>query len=106
MKWMILVQQEILEKQLKEFRRLMNAIFQVIVICSDQCIPKIPCILSKNVICYVKTKRTQILNEEHGRRSGVSLTKYMDLPQSGYEYGKVVDDFIHRKIFIGKLLLL
>ena len=58
MKWMILVQQEILEKQLKEFRRLMNAIFQVIIICSDKCIPKIPCMLSKNVVCHIKTQRT------------------------------------------------
>ena len=30
----------------------------------------------------------------------------MDLPQSGYEYREVVDDLIHREIFIGKLLLL
>ena len=82
-------------KHLKELRRLMNTILQVIVICPDQCVPKIPCVLSKNVVRYVKAQRAQVLDEEYRRRSGVTFAKYVDLPQSGYEYRKVVNDLIH-----------
>ena len=58
MKRMILVQNEIAEEQFKVLCRFVNAIFQIIIVCPDQRIPKIPCILGENIICHVKTQRT------------------------------------------------
>ena len=95
MKRMIFVQQKIAKEQFKVFCRFMNAIFQIIIVCSDQRIPKIPCVLRKNVIRYIKTQCAQILDEKHRRRPGVSFPEYMNLPQSGYEYWKVMNHFIH-----------
>ena len=83
MQRMFLVQQEIAKEHLKELRRFVNAVFQVIVICPDQWIPKIPSVLSKNIVCHIKAQRAQILDKEYRRRSGVALTENMDLPQSG-----------------------
>jgi len=82
MQRMILVQQEIAEEYFKEFRRFVNAVLQVIVICPDQRITKIPSILSKNIVCHIKAQRAQIFDKEYRRCSGVSLTENMDLPQS------------------------
>ena len=70
MKRMILAQKEIAEEYLKKLCRLVNAVFQVIVICPDQRIPKIPRILGKNVVRYIKAQRAQILDEEYRRCSG------------------------------------
>ena len=58
MKRIILVQKEIAEEQFKVLCRFVNAIFQIIIVCPDQRIPKIPCILGKNIICHVKAQRT------------------------------------------------
>lgn len=74
MKRMVLVQKEIAKEYFKKLRRFMNTVFQVIVVCPDQRIPKIPCILSKNVVRHVKAQRAQILDEEYCRRSGVALS--------------------------------
>lgn len=106
MKRIALIQEEIAKEQFKELCRFMNTIFQIIIVCPDELIPKIPGVLGKNIICHIKSKRPQVLDEEHRRRSGVALSEHMNLPQSGYEYGKMVDDVIHREILIGKLLLL
>ena len=105
MQRMILVQQEIAEEYFKEFRRFVNAVLQVIVICPDQRITKIPSILSKNIVCHIKTQRAQIFDEEYRRCSGVALTENMDLPQSGNKKREMMDDLIHREILIGELLL-
>ena len=45
----------------------------------------------------------QIFDEKYRRRSGISLSEYMDLPQPRNEHRKVMDDFIHGKIAIGKI---
>ena len=59
MKRVTLVQQEIAEKHFEELRRFMNTILQAI-ICPDQLIPKIPRVLGKNVIRYIKFQCAQI----------------------------------------------
>lgn len=43
-------------------------------------IAKIPCILSKNIICCIKSKGSQILNKKHSCCAGILFPKYMDLP--------------------------
>lgn len=80
----------------------MDTIFQIIIVCPDEGIPKIPRILGKNIIRHIKTERAQIFDEKYRRRSGISLSKYMDLPQPRNEHRKVMDEFIHGKITIGK----
>ena len=52
-----------------------------------------------------QAERTQILDEKHCRRSGVSLSEYVDLPQPRNEQRKVMDDFIHGKIAIREFFL-
>ena len=84
----------------------MDAVFHIIIVCPHKGIPEIPRILSKNIIRHIKAGRTQILDKKHCRRSGVSLSEYMDLPQPRNEQRKVMDDFIHGKIAIGEFFLL
>ena len=95
MQRMVLVQQEIAKEHLKELRRFVNAVLQVIVICPDQRITKIPSILSKNIVCHIKAQRAQIFDKEYRRCSGVALTENMDLPQSGNKKREMMDDLIH-----------
>lgn len=59
MKWMIFIQKKVLKKHFKILRCLMYSIFQVIIICPDQRVTKIPGILSKNIICHIKAQCTQ-----------------------------------------------
>ena len=54
MKRIILIQQEITKENFEVLRRFVNAVLQVIVICPDQRITKIPGILSKNIVCHIK----------------------------------------------------
>ena len=52
-----------------------------------------------------KAKGTQIFDEEHCGSSGIALTEYMNLPESGYKHSKMMNDFIHRKILIREIPL-
>ena len=63
-------------------------------------------ILSKNIVRHIKTQSTQIFDKKHRCCSGIALTKYVDLPQSGYKYRKMMYDLIHRKVSVRELLLL
>ena len=74
MKRIALIQEEIAKEQFKELCRCVNTIFQIIIVCPDEWIPKIPGVLGKNIICHIKAKRPQVLDEEHRRRSGVALS--------------------------------
>lgn len=66
-KRMVLVQEKVAEEPLKILRRLVNAIFQVIIIRPDKGIPKIPCVLGKNIIRDVEAQRAQVFDEKHSR---------------------------------------
>ena len=46
----------------------MDAVFQVIVVCSDQRITEIPRILGKNIICSFKTQCSEVFDEENRSR--------------------------------------
>lgn len=72
-----------------------EAVFQVIIVRPDERIAEVPSILSKNVIGRIKTERSQILDEEYCCRSGVALTKHMNLPKPRNENRKLMDDLIH-----------
>ena len=100
LKRMTLIQEKIPQENFKIFCRLINAIFQVIVICPDQRIPKISGMLSKNIICHIEAKSTEVLDKKYRRRSGIALTEHMDLPQSGYEHRKMMNQLIHGEISI------
>ena len=84
MKRMILIQQQISQKQFQIFCRLMDTVFQIIVVGSNKGVAEVPGILSKNVVGHIKAKRPQILYEEHRRRPGIALRKYVNLPQPRY----------------------
>ena len=79
----MLIEQQVPQKQLQILRRLMDTVFQVIVIRADKGIAEIPRVLGKNIIRHVKTKRPQVLDKKYRRRSGIALAKHMDLPQVG-----------------------
>ena len=106
MERVMLVKQEVSEKQFKELRSLVNTIFQIIIICPDQGITEIPRIFGKDIICYIKAQSTQILDKKHRCRSGITFSKYMNLLESRYKHCQMMDSRIHRKIFIRKLFLL
>ena len=74
MKRIAFIQKEIAKEQFKVLCCFVNAIFQIVIVCPNERITEIPCILGKNVICHVKPQRSQILDEEHCRRSGVALS--------------------------------
>ena len=106
MKRMLLVEQQIPQKQLQILRRLMDAVYQVAVVGPDEGIAEVPGMLGEYVVGHIKAQRPQILYEKHRRRPGIALCKHMNLPQPRYEYREVTDDPVHRKALIGKLLLL
>ena len=95
MERMIFVQQQILQKQFQILCRLMDTVFQIIIIGSDEGIAEVPCILSKNVVGHVKTECSQIFDEEHCRCPGIALSKHVDLPKPRNEYCKVMDNLVH-----------
>lgn len=98
MQRIVFIQQEIAKERFKVLCRLMNAFFQVVIVCPDQRITKIPRIFGKNIVCYIKAQRVQILDKEYRRCSGVTLAKDMDLPQPGNEKRKVMNNlesFLH-----------
>ena len=57
---MVLVQQQISQKQLQILRRLMDSVFQVIVIGPDEGIAEVPGILRENVVGHIKAESPQI----------------------------------------------
>lgn len=61
MKRMILIQQEITKENFEVLRRFVNAVLQVIVICPDQRITKIPGILSKNIVTSKPNMRRYLM---------------------------------------------
>ncbi len=48
---------------------------------TDKCVSKIPCIFRKNIICCRKTKGSQILDKKYRRRSRITFSEDMNLPQ-------------------------
>ena len=81
MKRILFPKQQILKEQLQEFCCFMNTVFQIVVVCPDKRIAEIPCVLSKDIICYIEAQGTEILDKEYRRRSGIAFSERMDLPQ-------------------------
>ena len=67
MKRMFFIQQKISQEQLQKLRGLMDAVFYVVIVCPDKGIAEIPCLLSKDIVCYIKTEGAQTLDEENCR---------------------------------------
>ena len=99
MKRMVLVQQQISQKQLQILRCLMDVVFQVILVGPDEGIAEVPGILRKNVIGHIKAERPKILDEEHRCCSGIALPEYVNLPQPRNENRKVMDDLYLMVVF-------
>ena len=78
----LFIQEKIPEKTLQVFRGLMDVFLQICVICTNKCIPEVPGIFCKNIICGREAQSSQVLNEENRSGSGISLSKNVDLPQS------------------------
>ena len=103
---MVLVQQQVPQEQLQGLRRLVNAFYQIAVICPDEGIAKVPGVFGKNTVGRVKAEEAKIPDKEYRRRSGVSLLEGMDLPQPRNEYREMADDPVHGQVAIGKASLL
>ena len=82
-------------KQFQILCRLVDTIFQIIVIGPDEGISEVPCIFSKNVVGHIKAKGPQIFDEEHCCCPGISLSKHVDLPKPRNEYRKVMNNLVH-----------
>ena len=76
MKRMLLVQQKVPQEQLQKLRRLMNAVFQIVIVCPDEGITEVPGVFCKNIVSHIKAERPKILDEENRCRSGVCLINF------------------------------
>ena len=83
-----------------------NTFAQVVIICSNQSVTKIPRVIGKRFIADVEAKRAQVFDCKHCRCTGISLTESVNLPNSGNKLSDVCDSIIDVQILIAKILFL
>ena len=82
----------------------MDAFLQIIVICTNQCIAKIPRIFFECVIVYAKAECFHIFYHKYGSRTGVSLAERVNLPNIRSKFSQMLYSRINRQTLIRKLL--
>ena len=83
--------QQILHKLLQKGSRSMNIVLQIVIICPDERIAKIPRIISEYLIAHTESEGLQIFNHEYGSRAGIALTERVNLPDTRNELGDMLD---------------
>lgn len=82
----------------------MDAFLQVIIICTNQCITKIPRIFLECVVIYAKAECFHILNHKHGGVSCVTLAEGVNLPNIRCKLCKVLYRRFNRQSLIREIL--
>ena len=73
LKRIVFAEQEIPQKQFEKLGGFMDAFFQIVVVCANHRISKIPSVLRKNVVGHIKAEKLQIFDEKHRHRAPVSI---------------------------------
>ena len=81
----------------------MDAFLQIIVICANQSVAKIPRIFLECVIVYAKAECFHIFNHKYGSCTGISLAKRVNLPNIGGKFSQMFYSCLNRQTLIRKL---
>ncbi len=100
LQFIVFAVQKISEEHLKELRVCDNALCQVVVVRSDECVTKIPGMLSEGLVVDLIAKRVQIFDDEHRSRARVAFGEGMDLLDAGSKPSDVVGDLLHRQTLV------
>lgn len=80
----------------------MNIILQVVVVGAHESVAKIPGMIFEYFIINRKSEGFHIFGDEDGDRAGISLAKWMDLPDAGCEGSQVLNDLLQCQAAVGK----
>lgn len=80
----------------------MNIILQVVVVGAHESVAKIPGMVFEYFIIDRKSEGFHIFEDEDGGRAGISLAKWMDLPDAGCEGSQVLNDLLQCQAAVGK----
>lgn len=67
----------------------MDAFLQIIVICTNQSVAKIPRIFLECVVIYAKPECFYIFNYKHGSGTGIFLAERVNLPDIGSKFSQM-----------------
>ena len=81
----------------------MDAFLQIIVICTNQCITKIPRIFLECIVVYAKAECFHIFYHKYGSCTVVSLAERVNLPNIRSKFCQMLYSFIYRQALIRKL---
>lgn len=73
----------------------MNAVLQIVIICSYQGVAEIPRVLLKSIVVYFEPECFHVLNYKNSRSSGVAFTERMNLPDIRSKLGKMFYATLH-----------
>ena len=93
---------EIFEKMLQIIRCRMNIILQIVVIGAHKGIAKIPGMVFERFIIDWQPKSFHIFEDEDGDRAGITLTKWVDLPDARCERRQVSNGLLQSQTVVGK----
>ena len=93
--FIMLSHQEITEESFKKLWIFVNSFLQIVVICTNQSIPKIPGIFSKNIVVYIKSQRAEIFDCKNSGCSCIFLSKRMNLPEAGNKERNMLYNLFH-----------
>ena len=94
LKRILLIQQQVPQKDLQVLRRFVNAFFQIVVIRPGQRITEIPGLPGKNIICHFKAQCAEIPDKKDSCLSCIAFSEEMNLSHSGYKDCQTMDNLI------------
>lgn len=74
------IKQQIADEHFQKIRCGMNALLQVVIVGTNQCVLEIPGVLLKSVVVHLESEGLHILDQKHRDRPGVTLAEGVDLP--------------------------